>query len=259
MINEIISNPTIITIVVTSVILIFGILSANLSNYFSDILPINRRLGKPICVNCKSNILISKYILFVKCSQCGKRRSSRSFVTLFAFPMAFLILWYYPPARLGFWIGAGLLIYFSIIFIIDLEYRAILQPVVLFGAIILFGVGVMLHGVVKTAIGGISGFGIMIILFYFGVLFQKLIGKFRGVEIEEVALGFGDVYLSGILGLLLGWPGITAGLFLAIIFAGIVSIFIIMITKIKKIYKPFTAIPYAPFLILGTLVLLYRP
>jgi len=32
------------------------------------------------------------------------------------------------------------------------------------------------------------------------------------METDEVALGFGDVNLAGIMGLLLGWPGITAGL-----------------------------------------------
>ena len=50
---------------------------------------------------------------------------------------------------------------------------------------------------------------------------MKLLNKNNSKYSEEdVALGFGDVHLSGILGLLLGWPGITGGLFVAIILGG---------------------------------------
>jgi prepilin signal peptidase PulO-like enzyme (type II secretory pathway) len=241
------------------IVLILGICSGFLSNYFSDVLPINRKVGVAVCVNCYAAYSIRNYILYNKCSQCGTARSFRSVVVQVVFPILLVVLWQYPPTRLGFWFGAGLLLYFSIIFIIDLEYRAILQPVIIVGAVLLLVVGWILHGPQKTVIGGISGFGIMSILYYFGILFRKLVEKLHARKIDEVALGFGDVYLSGILGLVLGWPGITAGLMIAILSAGIVSIIFILLSKLSHNYKPFTAIPYAPFLILGAIILLYRP
>ncbi len=74
---------------------------------------------------------------------------------------------------------------------------------------------------------------------------------------DEVALGFGDVNLAGILGLLLGWPAIASGLLFAVLAGGLISLFIIVGMLITKKYKAFTAIPYAPFLILSALFLLY--
>ena len=39
-----------------------------------------------------------------------------------------------------------------------------------------------------------------------GVLIIKLINRRRGQPVNDVAFGFGDVNLSGVLGLMLGWP-----------------------------------------------------
>jgi leader peptidase (prepilin peptidase)/N-methyltransferase len=74
---------------------------------------------------------------------------------------------------------------------------------------------------------------------------------------DEVALGFGDVNFAGILGLLLGWPGISAGLLFTVLAGGLISLLIILGMLITKKYKAFTAIPYAPFLILSAFYLLY--
>ena len=81
----------------------------------------------------------------------------------------------------------------------------------------------------------------------------------RGEPIDEVALGFGDVNLSGVLGLMLGWPGITVGLLVAILAGGMVSAFILARMMLRKEYQAYTALPYAPFLILAGAVLLFRP
>jgi leader peptidase (prepilin peptidase)/N-methyltransferase len=99
----------------------------------------------------------------------------------------------------------------------------------------------------------------MLLLYFLGELFGRIMAKRRGEPIEEVALGFGDVNLSGVLGLLLGWPGITAGLIFAILAGGLVSAFILARMMLRKEYQAFTALPYAPFLILAGVVFLFRP
>jgi hypothetical protein len=65
------------------------------------------------------------------------------------------------------------------------------------------------------------------------------------------------VNISGILGLLLGWPAISAGLLFAVFAGGLVSLVIVVGLLISKKYKAFTAVPYAPFLILSAVYLLY--
>jgi leader peptidase (prepilin peptidase)/N-methyltransferase len=74
---------------------------------------------------------------------------------------------------------------------------------------------------------------------------------------NDEALGFGDVILGGILGLLLGWPAIIAGLFFAILLAGGVSIIYLILTLVTRKYKAFTFIPYGPFMIAGASVLIF--
>ncbi len=82
--------------------------------------------------------------------------------------------------------------------------------------------------------------------------------KRRNQEVED-ALGFGDVNLAGIVGLLLGWPEVVGGLLLAIIAGGVVSGLIMLVMAVLRKYKAMTAIPYAPFLILGAIIFLYIP
>jgi leader peptidase (prepilin peptidase)/N-methyltransferase len=81
--------------------------------------------------------------------------------------------------------------------------------------------------------------------------------KRRGEDIDEVALGFGDVSLSAVLGLLLGWPRIAVNLVFAIIIGGIFSAIFLVIQVLRKRYKAFTPIPYAPFLLISAIGLLY--
>ena len=98
----------------------------------------------------------------------------------------------------------------------------------------------------------------MLVFYFLGEFFVKRMAKKRGLSSDEVALGFGDVNLSGILGLLLGWQLIFVCLFFAILVGGLVSLVIIVGMLIAKKYKAFTAIPYAPFLILSAVYFLFR-
>ena len=114
-----------------------------------------------------------------------------------------------------------------------------------------------MHGIKDTLFGGGAGFGIMLALYYFGVLFTRLLSRRREEPMDEVALGFGDVNLSLILGLLLGWPGITAGLFFAVLAGGLGSGIYLLVNKLTRGYENFTAIPYAPFLLFGAMILIF--
>ena len=193
------------------------------------------------------------------CSKCGGRRNIRAFFLVIVFPLIMVWMWLYPPARTGFWLGWVVLVYFCLVAVIDIEYRAILHPISVVGAIIGLAVGNNTRSLFETLIGGFAGAGIMLTLYYFGIAFVRVLSKLRKQEIDEIALGFGDVILGGILGLMVGWPEIVGAIFTAIMIAGLVSGLIILGSLVLKRYKALVAIPYAPFLLLGAALFIFIP
>ena len=168
-----------------------------------------------------------------------------------------LWLWIEQPSGINFVIGLVLFTYFGLIIIIDIEHRLILHPVSIAGVILCLVIGVWLHGLRATLLGGLGGFVIMFLLYYFGIIVMGWVSKRRGYVSEEEALGFGDVNLGGVIGLILGWPGIVIGLILAVILAGVFSFLFLLTKLLMKQYQPDLAIPYGPFLAISALVLLF--
>jgi leader peptidase (prepilin peptidase)/N-methyltransferase len=168
-----------------------------------------------------------------------------------------LWLWTNPPDNIGYILGMLLMIYFGVVMVIDLEHRLILHPVSWVGAALSLGVGWHIHGLVPTLVGGAAGYGLMLGMYYFGILFTRFLGRKKGVQFAAEGLGFGDVNLSGVLGLLLGWPGILAGLFFAILLGGFVSLVYLIYMVLSRRYRMFMAIPYGPFLVLSAVFLIF--
>ncbi len=67
------------------------------------------------------------------------------------------------------------------------------------------------------------------------------------------AMGMGDLKLVAVLGLIFGWPNIVLVLALSFIIGAIVGLFLLALGKKK--FKD--AIPFGPFLILGSLTVLF--
>jgi leader peptidase (prepilin peptidase) / N-methyltransferase len=245
-------------IVVPLVLIIPGWGIGALINYLADTLPKSRKLTFPVCPHCTESWNWRNFLLLKKCNNCDISPPTRHRDTLFISTIVVLLMWTYSPPRINFIWAVLILAYLGLVFIIDIENRLILHPVSLVGIIIFSVYGIIHHGFVPTFLGALAGFGIMLALYYFGFLFSKLVSKIRKQPVEEVALGFGDVALSTVLGCLLGWPGITLGLMLAIILGGLFSLIYILIKMAQKKYHLLTAIPYGPFLIISAIVLLFR-
>jgi prepilin signal peptidase PulO-like enzyme (type II secretory pathway) len=245
--------------------LLLGWLSGWLVNYLADVLPTNRKFVHPVCHACQKEITWAGYLFFRRCSNCGKRRTIRAFIVQFVMTIAPILIWIFPRQALPFPLAYVLLIYLAIVLLIDLEHRLILHPVSIAGAILGLGTGIYLRsgasisrGILSTLLGGAAGFVIMLVFYFAGELFVKRMAKRGSMPKDEVALGFGDVNLSGILGLMLGWPFIFYSLFFAIMAGGLVSLVIIIGMLLIRKYKAFTAIPYAPFLIISAIYFLFR-
>jgi leader peptidase (prepilin peptidase)/N-methyltransferase len=239
--------------------LIFSWVLALIVNYLSDVLPLTRSFTLPVCRPCQHKISILDYIALRKCSNCGSKRSTRTWVIQALIPLIFIWLMFKPAGRLNLWMSAIILGYFAVVAVIDYEHRAILYEESIVGAVIGLGAGYYLHGIVPTILGGVAGFGIMLVLYYLGILFARVLSHLRKQEYSDPGLGYGDVTLAGVLGLLLGWPGITAGLILGILLAGLVSAIYLVVLVITHRYTIFSSIPYAPFLVIGSAILLFRP
>lgn len=239
--------------------LILGWIAVSLINYLADVLPATRQLSSPICKHCSAQQTWLDTLLFRTCPTCGQKRGKRAWLTLIGGMVATVYLWIFPPQALGFWLGYILFVYLALVFIIDVEYRLVLHPVSYFGAIFGLIIGIKLHGIVNALLGGALGFSIMFSLYYLGVLFARWMSKRRGETVIEEgdALGFGDVNLAGVLGLILGVKLIWIGILIAILAGGAVSLIMILGMLALKRYEAFSAIPYAPFLILGAVYILY--
>jgi prepilin signal peptidase PulO-like enzyme (type II secretory pathway) len=167
---------------------------------------------------------------------------------------------------MGYWLGMVLLTYFAVVIVIDLENRLILHPTSIVGAVLGLGIGTWVNGLATTLLGGVSGFAIMLGLYYLGVLFSK----FRARRLrssgqpsdDEEALGAGDVILAAILGFVLGWPLIWFGLLFGILLGGVIGILLIANLILSGRYGKqalMVFIPYGPFFVLSAFFILFVP
>jgi leader peptidase (prepilin peptidase) / N-methyltransferase len=256
----------ILGMIIWLILILMALLVGLLVNYLSDMFVAVRFLDMDqeevgleelACQTCLKLKPLTEYFgLPLTCAQCGNRRWRMLWVYLVLLLLSFG-LWHSQTDILGYLVGMAWLSYFGIVVVIDMEHRLILHPVSLIGAGLGLAYGLWQHGLVWTLIGGAAGFGIMLGLFFLGALFAQGIAKIRGEDIDEIALGFGDVNLAGVLGLVLGWPGILGGLVLAILLGGVVSLLYILVTLILRRYRAFAAIPYGPFLVTSAIFLLF--
>ena len=252
--------------------ILFGWLAGYFVNYASDVLPLTRRFSQPTCHHCQTPFSWADYLTLHACRSCGKGRSLRTWLVQILAVASFAYFWLIPSKALGFWLGAIVLIYFGIITVIDLEHRLILHPTSLFGAILGLLVGIFIHtkkyglvaGTGNTLLGALIGFGIMFILYQLGTLVARYRArKMRAAgqaDDEEEALGGGDVYLLGILGLMVGAHAILGVFLYGIIFGGIVSFLFIIALFFQRRYSSdalMTFIPYGPYFIIIAFYVLF--
>jgi len=244
--------------------LALGWLSGWLVNYLADVLPVTRKLYRPACPACQNKYKWRDYLFFRDCPNCGNRRSPRILIVQAVMTVAPLLIWLFPKQYLAFPLALVLLVYLAVVFVIDFEHRVVLYPVSIAGAVLGIGTGIFIRGqkslmggITSTFLGGLAGFGVMLLFYFAGIIFVRQMAKKRNMPPDEVALGFGDVTLAGILGLILGLEKILFSLFFAVVAGGLISLIIILVMLISKKYKAFTAIPYAPFLILSAIYFLF--
>ena len=129
----------------------------------------------------------------------------------------------------------------------DLEHRLILDRVMFPAMVVAIGLSFLTPnlGILESVLTGL-GAGLLFLVL-------ALIGSyFFGAD----ALGFGDVKLVAFIGLILGihQTAIVTALFLGVLFAGLVSLVLVVARRLTMK----SGIPYGPFLAAGALVVLYQ-
>lgn len=143
----------------------------------------------------------------------------------------------------AFWLGVGVLL--LMVVVADLSYLIIPDMAVglLLLTTVIYRVALTMAGVMQVQDLMWAGVGAVGAVAFFGALWWFTKGR---------GMGLGDVKLAAPLALLLGWPNILVGLFLAFVSGAVVGIVLLLLGK-KKFGQ---VVPFGPFLVLGTVLTL---
>jgi len=219
-------------------------------------------VGRSKCESCSKHIhwydnipLLSYAILSGKCRFCKTPLSlshpviefmtGSLFVWWFWMGSLFFRLTLHPFSVIQpiFWLLVGLSL--LIIFFADIRYMIIPDEVVVFLTVI-----TLLYRILLTFFGLMQP-----IDFVWAILGSVLVsGFFYSLwrVTKERGMGFGDVKFAIPFGLLLGWPNVFVGTFIAFVFGAVVGLGL-MAAKKKTLGQ---AVPFGPFLVMATVATL---
>lgn len=161
------------------------------------------------------------------------------------------------------------MVIFAIITVIDIEHKLILFVVIIPASLLalfdtmlttIIGDGFFAPNLSESLLGGALGFAVFFIMYNGGFMFTYVIGKLRGRDVNEIAFGYGDVMMAFLSGLILGWRALIFAMFITVFLGAFGALIYILTRRIAgSRYSAFTAIPYGPYIVAGTLLLLlYR-
>jgi len=177
----------------------------------------------------------------------------------------------FGPLQLVFWLTYMAIM--ALITVVDIEHKLILFVVIIPSSVIALvdavlttifdgniDVGMRVPGIGESLAGGLLGFAIFFLMYNGGYLFTYVLGRLRGEKITEIAFGYGDVMLAMLSGFILGWRALIFAMFVTV-FAGAFGAILYLVTRrlVGQKYSAFTALPYGPYIVFGTVaILLYR-
>lgn len=243
-----------------SAIFVIGLFFGSFLNLIVDRLYSKETIlkGRSHCEFCKKNLewfdlipLLSFIILKGKCRYCHKKLSfyyplvevTTGILYVVSFLFVFGLNFQFTGINiqlLNFFYFLFLSSSFIIIFFEDLKHGLIPEMVV-YPTILVSFVYLILNSqpISNYLLSGFGAFSFFLLLF--------LITKGKG-------MGFGDVILAFLLGLVLGFPKIILALYIAFLTGAIFGLILILWKKKRSLKE---TIPFGPFLIAGTLISLF--
>lgn len=150
---------------------------------------------------------------------------------------------------------------FVLIIVIDMEHKLILFVVMIPSIIVALVNAWLVPAPYPSIIDALTGFGVgfgfFFLIYLFGYGFRWLMGKMRGQKINTVAFGYGDVLMISFSGALLGLLDTLMAIFITLML-GFIGAVLFMIGRklVSGRYDAFTAIPYGPYIVIATMVML---
>jgi leader peptidase (prepilin peptidase) / N-methyltransferase len=242
-------------------VFVLGIFIGSFLNVLADRLPRGESAvkGRSHCEKCKKTLrwhdlipLLSFIFLKGKCRYCRTRLSGYyptvELMTGALFMLtAYLVLGNFQFSIFNFQLIVSLIYSLFIvsclivIFFADLKYEIIPDKIVL-SATTVSVLYLVFYNQNEILFHLFSALGACL---FFLALFIGTKGK---------GMGFGDVKFAFLMGLILGYPSIIIGLYIAFLTGAIVGC-IIVLWRRKKIFG--TLIPFGPFLVTGTYIALF--
>ncbi len=177
-----------------------------------------------------------------RCRACGRRLELRYVLVELATAVLFGALYYRFGPSLPLFIYGLYACIFVIIFMIDLEHRLILNvvtyPAILLGVLLTF---------ITPGLGG--GQGLLGGLFY-GGLFMGMYVLAMAIYRQVGALGFGDVKLALLIGLITGLQGAIIAALIGTLIGALLAVWLMVFGRTSSK----AAMPYGPALSLGAVV-----
>ncbi len=200
----------------------FGILLNSLAdNLPPDAENVRHPPRRPRCCQCGQAfrpvywLALAHWLLRAgRCPRCGARRPIRPALVelVCAAALPYLWLWAAQPAdgafpqAIRFAAAAAVTLIFILIFVIDVEHRLILWPVVWPAAIALTLLGAVTpgHGLVKTLVGGLAGYALTLGIFLLAELFARVLKRLRGRALDAFsAVPYGPFLILGAMAIYL--------------------------------------------------------
>ena len=201
--------------------------------------------GRSFCPKCKKEIkardlipIISFVLLRGKCRYCQSRISLQYPLVEFLTAILFVIVFLYSSSLFSLVFLLPIFALMILIFVYDLKYYLIPDSAILLAILltVIWHITVMpieqITPFVFSAIGA---------SLFFATIYFVSKGEW---------IGFGDVKLALFMGLFLGFPNIFVALFLSFVIGSVVGVLAILLKK-KKLKSE---LPFAPFLISGTIL-----
>lgn len=233
---------------------VFGAAVGSFINVVADRLPASKSIISPpsSCPGCQHSLsttdlfpVLSYLLLKGRCRYCKMSIPVRLFWVELGMAALFVFLYLHYGFSWNLAIAVFYCCLFIVLLIIDLEHSILPNKIVYPGMVIILAVAVVAEfvppviqpGIKSAAIGGAIGFGLLLV----------------PTLISRGGMGWGDVKLAGLVGLVTGFPLVFLAMFLAIVSGGLTAA-ILLLLKIKSRKD---TIPFGPFLSSSTLATLF--
>ncbi len=218
--------------------------------------------GRSVCDFCQKqlswfdNVPILSYLVLQGKSRCCQEKLALTHPVIEILTGSLFVWWYWSGSLFFqltrapfqtlqpmFWLSVGILL----IMIVVADALYLLIPDIAVGLLLLltigYRVGLTLFGIMQLNDLLTSVMGAILMVGFFAGLW--LATKGRG-------MGLGDVKLVAPLSLLLGWPKVLVGMFLAFVTGAVVGLILVALGK-RRLGQ---VVPFGPFLVLGSILAL---